>query len=99
VLREAWIWSPATGRWRRGPTLPRPMELLGATVSGDEIHAVWESTYQIWDASEGRWMQGPPLRVPRHGLQVFAVGDTLLAVGGCTTDLHDSQVVERRPLH
>jgi Kelch motif len=99
VLREVWIWSPATGRWRRGPTLPRPMELLGATVSGDEIHAVWESTYQIWDASEGRWMQGPPLRVPRHGLQVFAVGDTLLAVGGCTTDLHDSQVVERRPLH
>ena len=95
ILREVRIWSPRTGRWRRGPTLPKPMELLGAAVAGDEIHAVWESTYQVWDASEGRWRQGPGLGVTRHGLELFAADGELYAVGGCTTDLHDSSIVER----
>jgi hypothetical protein len=71
------------------------MELLGTAVAGDEIHAVWESTYQIWDASERRWRQGPGLGVTRHGLELFAAGGELYAVGGCTTDLHDSPIVER----
>jgi hypothetical protein len=98
ILREVSIWSPRTGRWRAGPAMPRPMELLGAAVSGDEIHVVWESTYQIWDAATGRWRQGPSLGVTRHGLEAFAAGGELYAVGGCTTDLHDSPVVERIPI-
>ncbi len=94
-LREVSIWSPRTGRWRAGPTMPRPMELLGAAVAGDEIHAVWESTYQVWDASERRWREGPGLGVTRHGLEAFASGGELYAIGGCTTALQDSPVVER----
>lgn len=97
-LRDVWIWSPESNRWRRGPSMPRPMELLGAAVAGDEIHAVWESVYQVYDASVGRWRQGPPLRVTRHGLEAFAVGGRLYAIGGCTTELRDSPVVERIPL-
>ncbi len=46
----------------RGPALPKPMELLGAAVVGDEIHAVWESTYQIYDAAHRALAQGPPPR-------------------------------------
>ena len=59
------------------------MELLGATVVGDEIHAVWERTYQIYDASEGRWRDGPAPLQPRHALSLFNVGGTLYALGGC----------------
>ena len=36
--------------------------------------------------------------VTRHGLQTFYVAGALYTVGGCTTQLRDSQVVERRVL-
>ena len=98
ILRDVWILSPETGEWRKGPAMPEPMELLGAAVAGDEIHAVWESTYQIYDAATGAWTTGPRSLVTRHGLQTFYVDGTLLTVGGCTTQLRDSQVVERRVL-
>jgi len=94
-LREVWIFNPVELRWRRGPALPKPMELLGATVVGDEIHAVWERTYQIYDAGEGRWRQGPAPRVARHALSLFHLGDWIYAVGGCTTKLRDTAVVEK----
>lgn len=95
-LREVWIFDPRTKRWRAGPPLAKPMELLGATVVGDEIHAVWERTYQIYDARTGRWRQGPSPLVPRHALSLFDVGGTIYAVGGCTTKLRDTAVVEKR---
>jgi N-acetylneuraminic acid mutarotase len=98
ILRDVWILNPATGEWREGPTMPEPMELLGAAVAGDEIHAVWESTYQIYDAESGTWSPGPRSLVTRHGLQTFYVDGALFTVGGCTTQLRDSQVVERRDL-
>lgn len=99
VLREVWTYAPAGGRgWRRGPDLVEPMELLGAAVVEDEIHAVWEHVYQIYHASDGRWRRGPKPLVTRHGLEVFAAGGALYTVGGCTTALRDSSVVERLAL-
>jgi hypothetical protein len=98
ILRTVWILDPRTGRWRAGPPLPKPMELLGATVAGDEIHTLWESTYQIYDARTGNWRHGPPPTVARHALQLFRIRGGLYAVGGCTTALHDSPVVEFRPV-
>ena len=98
VLREVWILDPVGGRWRRGPSMPKPMELLGAAVVGDEIHAVWESTYQIYDARERRWRSGPRPLVTRHALEAFYVAGALYTIGGCTTALEDSPVVERRPI-
>lgn len=95
-LREVWIFDPARSRWRPGPSLPKPMELLGAAVVGDQIHAVWERTYQIYDASEGRWRDGPPPVEPRHALSLFHVDGALYAVGGCTPELRDTAVVEKR---
>ena len=71
------------------------MELLGAEAVGDEIHAVWEHTYQIYDAGTGRWRSGPPPLVARHALSLFAIGGNLYAVGGCTTKLRDTAVVEK----
>jgi hypothetical protein len=71
------------------------MELLGAAVAGDEIHAVWEEVYQWYDASEERWQRGPRPLVTRHALQAFAVDGVLYTVGGCTTALRDSPIVER----
>jgi hypothetical protein len=94
-LREVWILDPATLRWRRGPALPSPMELLGADVAGDEIHAVWESTYVVYDARTRTWRPGPRPLVTRHALEAFAVNGFLYTVGGCTTALEDSPVVER----
>jgi hypothetical protein len=96
VLRDVWIYDPDVDAWRRGPTMPKPMELVGAAVAGSRIHAIWESTYQVYDAATGRWSDGPESLVTRHGLKAFVVDGTLYTVGGCTTDLHDSQVVERR---
>jgi hypothetical protein len=74
------------------------MELLGADAAGDEIHAVWESVYQIYDARSGAWRQGPRSLVTRHGLTAFYADEALYTVGGCTTALRDSPVVERRTL-
>jgi N-acetylneuraminic acid mutarotase len=96
VLREVWIFDPSRDAWRAGPELPRPMELLGAAVVGDEIHAVWESTYQIYDAADGRWRAGPTPGVTRHALRAFHIAGTLYTIGGCTTALRDSPIVERR---
>lgn len=96
IVRTVWILDPAGGRWRRGPAMPKPMELLGVAAAGDEIHAVWESTYQVYDAGTGRWSDGPRPLVARHALEAFTVGGTLYTVGGCTTQLRDSPVVERR---
>jgi hypothetical protein len=95
VLRDVWIFDPRESRWRAGPRMPRPMELLGLAVRGDELHAVWESTYQIFDARSGRWRPGPAPAVTRHALAAFAIDDVLYTVGGCTTALRDSPIVER----
>jgi len=96
ILRSVWIYNPESRRWRDGPTMPKPMELLGAAVVGDEIHAVWESTYQIWDADVGEWSEGPRSLTTRHGLNTFYVEGALYTIGGCTTQLRDSSVVETR---
>lgn len=96
ILHEVWIYDPRIDRWRAGPRMPRPMELNGTAVAGPEIHTVWESTYQIYDARTKSWRQGPRSLVTRHGLKTFYVAGSLYTVGGCTTDLRDSQVVERR---
>ena len=97
-LTEVWIFDPRSEQWRAGPELPKPLELLGATVVGDEIHAVWEHTYEIYNAGDGRWRQGPAPLVARHALSLFNVDGTLYAVGGCTTKLRDSAVLETRRL-
>ncbi|HEY7731828.1 MAG TPA: kelch repeat-containing protein [Gaiellaceae bacterium] len=98
VLRTVFTFDPETGDWRHGPAMARPMELLGADTSGDEIHAVWESTYQIYNASTGAWRDGPSLATTRHALEAFAVDGVLYTIGGCTTALRDSPAVERRPI-
>jgi hypothetical protein len=96
VLQEVWILDTSgSGAWRPGPRMPKPMELLGAAVDGDRIHAVWESVYQIYDVSEQRWRQGPRPLVTRHGLEAFVAGGELYTLGGCTTALRDSPIVER----
>ena len=83
ILREVEILDTAgRGTWRRGPAMPKPMELLGAAASGDRIHAVWEM-YQTYDVSERRWRQGPRPLVTRHALKAFVAGGALYTVGGC----------------
>jgi hypothetical protein len=98
VLRDVWILDPRTASWRRGPALAKPMELLGAAATQDEIHAIWEETYQVFDAGTGEWSLGPRPLVTRHALKAFVADDVLVTVGGCTTALRDTHVVERRRL-
>jgi N-acetylneuraminic acid mutarotase len=97
-LRAVWIFNAKTARWRSGPSMPKPMELNGTAVAGNEIHTVWEHTYQVYDAATNIWRQGPAPLVARHGLKAFAIDGELYTVGGCTVDLHDSQVVEARKI-
>jgi hypothetical protein len=67
-------------------------------VAGDEIHAVWESTYQIYDGETRAWRAGPTPGVTRHALSAFVADGALYAVAGCTTALRDSPIVERLEL-
>ena len=73
-------YNPNQNRWRIGPPLPKPMDLLATTVD-DRIHAVLEST-TIYD---GRTAAGRTafLEVPRHALGLFSADGRLYAIGGC----------------
>lgn len=95
ISRRVWIYNAKRNQWRPGPTMPRPMELLGADTVGARIHAVLESTYLIYDGRTSRWSREPGLRVPRHALALFAVRGRLYAIGGCIVpQLEDSPIVE-----
>ena len=96
-LTEVQVLRPGGKSWRPGPAMPKPMELLGADVSRDRIHALWEGTYQVYDPATG-WALGPSPQVPRHSVALFATDRDLVAVGGCTVQLEDSNVVERLAL-
>ena len=99
IQRKVWIYNPKQNRWRPGPALPKPMDLLGVTTVGEKIYAVLESNYVIYDARTGRWTRGPSLKVPRHALGLFAADGRLYAIGGCITpQLVDSPAVETLPL-
>ena len=88
-------YDPRLDRWHAGPTMPEPMEIMGATVVGDRIYAVFESITLVYDARTSHWSRGPSLQVPRHALALFYVGGRLYAIGGCIVpQLEDSQVVE-----
>ena len=63
--------SPQTGNWRRGPTMPKPMELLGAAVAGDEIHAIWERRTRS-STRDRALAPGPRSLVTRHALEAFS---------------------------
>ena len=96
AMRHVWIFNARRDRWRAGPRLPVPLETAGASVAGDRIYVVLESTSLIYDARTGRWSRGPALETPRHALAVFAIGGTLYAMGGCAVpQLEDSSLVER----
>ena len=96
IQRRVWIYNVARNRWRAGPTLPIPMETLGASATGDRIDAVLESTYITYDGRTSRWLSRPSLEVSRHALAVYTIGKTLYAIGGCIVpQLEDSSVVEK----
>ena len=76
---------------RPGSSSPaRPSRTGGCTRSGSTRSS---STTR----ARGAGRAGPSPQVPRHALALFAVAGRLWAIGGCTVDLHDSQVVEERP--
>jgi hypothetical protein len=94
--RGVWIYNVENNRWRRGPSLPEPMDTLSTSVNGDRIDALVDEHHFVYDGE--RWTQGPILRAPRHALAVYTIGDTLWAVGGCLyPQLQDSTVVEKIP--
>ena len=73
--RGVWIYNVDDDRWRRGPSLPEPMDTLSTSVSDDRIHAIVDDHYFIYDGE--RWERGPTLTRPRHALAVYTIGDTL----------------------
>ena len=92
--RGVWIYNVGDDRWRRGPSLPEPMDTLSTSVSDGRLHALVDDHYFIYDGE--RWERGPKLTRPRHALAVYTIGDTLWAVGGCLyPQLQDSTVVEK----
>jgi N-acetylneuraminic acid mutarotase len=95
ILRRVWIYNPARNEWRAGPSMPKPMDLLGVVTVGNKIHAVLESKYFVYDGATRKWQRGPSLKVPRHALALYAVGGRLYAIGGCIVpQLEDSPAVE-----
>jgi hypothetical protein len=94
--RGVWIFNPERREWRRGPSLPAPMDTLSTAVNGDRIDALVDDYYFVFDGE--RWTKGPTLGVPRHALAAYTIDDTLYAVGGCLhPQLRDSTVVEKIP--
>jgi hypothetical protein len=94
--RGVWIYNVDDDRWRRGPSLPEPMDTLSTSVSDDRIHAIVDDHHFIYDGE--RWERGPTLTRPRHALAVYTIGDTLSTIGGCLyPQLQDSTVVEKIP--
>ena len=94
--RGVWIYNVDDDRWRRGPSLPEPMDTLSTSVSDDHIHAIVDDHHFIYDGE--RWERGPTLTRPRHALAVYTIGDTLWTIGGrLYPQLQDSTVVEKIP--
>jgi hypothetical protein len=94
AVRSTWIYSPRTGRWRRGPRLAAPLAMVGATATSAGLFAVSETAFERYLPGRG-WRRGPTLAVPRHALGLFAVARRLWAIGGCAVpELADSRVVE-----
>jgi N-acetylneuraminic acid mutarotase len=94
AVRSTWIYSPRTGRWRRGPRLAAPLAMVGATATRTGIFAVSETAFEQYAPGRG-WRRGPSLAVPRHALGLFALAGRLWAIGGCVVpQLADSRVVE-----
>ena len=95
VLREVWILDPRTERWRRGPAMPRPMELLGLAVRGRRAPCrVGVDLPGVRRAARELAPGAAPGRDAARARGV-RVGGALYTVGGCTTALRDSPVVER----
>jgi N-acetylneuraminic acid mutarotase len=89
-----WIYNVEKREWRRGPSLPEPMDTLSTAVNGDRIDALVDDYYFVFDGE--RWHEGPTLDVPRHALAAYTIDGTLYAVGGCLhPQLRDSTVVEQ----
>jgi hypothetical protein len=98
AVQAVWIYSPAAGRWRRGPRLPRPVAMLGATAADGRLYVVSELVFERYEPGRG-WTLGPHLEVPRHALGLFALAGRLWAIGGCVVpELADSRVVEYRTI-
>src|SRR4029078_1104223 len=81
-VRGVGIYNPARNEWRAGPSMPKPMDLLGVVTGGNKIHAVLESKYFVYAGATRKWQRGPSLKVPRHALALYAVGGRLYAIGG-----------------
>jgi Kelch motif len=96
-LSEVWILHPQSGRWRAGPPLPKPMELLGAAAVGDESAPCGSGRTR---STMRRRVSGETARPARvaHAPSLFEVGGTLCAVGGCRPELRATAVVERHGL-
>jgi hypothetical protein len=97
-VRDVWIYSPRTNRWRAGPRLRAPVAMVGAVAAGNRVYAVSELVFETYEPGRG-WSLGQRLAVPRHALGLFASDGRLWAIGGCVVpELEDSRVVESRPL-
>ena len=72
VLHDVWIYNPETDRWRPGPPLPEPMELVGAAVPGTTSMRSGRARTRSTTGAPVNGVRPRPL-VTRHGLKAFAV--------------------------
>jgi serine/threonine protein kinase/N-acetylneuraminic acid mutarotase len=81
--------DPATGKWKKGPSLQAARGGLGAAVVNGTAYAVGGETpvqalgtVEAFDLASGSaWTPGPPMSA-RHGLAVQAVGPAVYAIDG-----------------
>lgn len=90
LARHAFVFDPATRRWRLIPA-PTPREHLAVTAAGGRIFAVGGRlagydtnlrTFESWSPGATRWTRLAPLPNPRGGTGAAAAAGSIVSVGG-----------------
>jgi Kelch motif len=94
------IHDPRSGRFRRGPDLPRPVDHAGVVTHDGRLYVVGgfsngkaQDTLWRYTPETERWDRLEPMRQARGALDAAVIGDRLYAVGGAppTTPKFDAE--------
>lgn len=89
-----YVYDPASNRFSRGPTMPRPRGAGGVAVHDGKIYYAgglhrgravpW---LDVLDPATGHWSQLPDMPRPRDHFQAVFAGDRMLVTGGRNRDI------------
>jgi hypothetical protein len=95
--RDAFVYRPGSGAWRRVAPLPRPNHAFAAVAFRGEIWVIGGRSGErilrqvcIYDVQRDRWQKGPPLTSPMEFLGAAVVDDQIHAVSDRAHQVYDA---------